>query len=109
METQIRNGRLIMKMYVITRKDLPVNYRAVQAGHGLAEYMIKHPNDWQNETLVYLVVEDEYSLIKLANKLEYKNITYTKFHEPDIDNQLTAIAAYNDGKIFKNIKLFSCI
>ena len=98
-----------MKMYVITRKDLPINYRAVQAGHGLAEYMVHNPNDWQNETLVYLEVDNEHALKNLAYKLDNKNIKYTKFHEPDIDNELTSIASYNDGKIFRNLKLFSCI
>jgi len=97
------------KLYVITRRDLPVNYRAVQAGHGLAEYVLAYPDDWRNETLVYLEVANEDVLKRIASKLDFRNIKYSKFHEPDIDNQLTSIATHNDGRIFRNLKLFSCI
>lgn len=96
------------KLYVITRRDLPVNYRAVQAGHGLAEYMLRHPNNWKNETLIYLEVDDELALNKIALKLDSRAIKYAKFHEPDIDNQLTSIATHNEGRIFRNLELFSC-
>lgn len=32
------------KMYVLIRKDLDVNYQAVQAGHALAQFMLEHPD-----------------------------------------------------------------
>lgn len=33
------------KMYIITRRDLAKSYQAVQAGHGLAQYLIDYPDD----------------------------------------------------------------
>jgi hypothetical protein len=43
------------KLYVLVRKDLPKNYQAVQAGHAVAEYLLKNPKTkWNNGTLVYL-------------------------------------------------------
>lgn len=32
-----------MRMYVLLRKDLPSKYAAVQGGHALAEFMLRHP------------------------------------------------------------------
>jgi len=36
-------------------------------------------------------VENEEELYRLKNKASEKEIKYTTFHEPDINNQLTAI------------------
>jgi len=38
-------------------------------------------------------------------KLEYKDIKFSAFREPDIGNEITAIACLCDGKIFSNLKL----
>jgi len=32
-----------MKMYILIRKDLTPTYRAVQGGHALAAFLLKHP------------------------------------------------------------------
>jgi len=39
-----------------------------------------------------LSVPDEPSLLKLKKKAEIRGLTYSVFQEPDIDNQVTAIA-----------------
>lgn len=31
------------RMYIIIRKDMPKTCQAVQGGHALAEFMLKHP------------------------------------------------------------------
>jgi hypothetical protein len=39
-----------------------------------------------------LSVENEEQLLLYLEKIKYRGIKYTAFREPDIDNQLTAIA-----------------
>jgi hypothetical protein len=41
---------------------------------------------------VFLSVKDEAELIKILQKAQQSGITHSEFREPDIDNQLTAIA-----------------
>lgn len=92
------------RLYVLVRKDLSESYRAVQAGHAVAEWLL-HNQSWQNEVLIYLGVRDEFSLDRWADKLDRKGIRWIGFREPDIGNQLTAIASVSDGKIFRNLEL----
>jgi hypothetical protein len=56
--------------------------------------------------LVYLGVNNEEELIYWKDKLTWKNIECVDFREPDIGNQLTAIACLCDGKIFSRLRLF---
>ena len=84
-----------MKLYVLIRKDLSTSQQAVQAGHAVAQYLLEH-NDWKNETLVYLGVKDEDHLKKWLYMLDKEKIDYSLFKEPDIGNQITAIATCKD-------------
>jgi hypothetical protein len=38
-------------------------------------------------------------------KLDMKGLEWTGFIEPDIGDQMTAIACLSDGKVFSNLKL----
>ena len=96
------------KLYVIIRSDLTAPYQAVQAGHALAGYLLKHPTqgqDWGNHTLIYLQTDNEETLNLWADKLEYRDIPFCMFREPDINNEATALACYCDGKMFRKLKL----
>jgi len=81
-------------MYVITRDDLPSIQRTVQATHaaieaarnGLIEPTATHPH------LVLCTSPDEISLSQQADALTSAGIRVTLFHEPDRNNELTAIA-----------------
>jgi hypothetical protein len=92
------------RLYVLVRKDLAPSYRAVQAGHAVAEWLL-HNQSWKNGTLIYLGVPSEFSLYRWADKLDRKDIRWVGFREPDIGNQLTAIAVENDGRMFRNLEL----
>jgi len=51
------------KLYVLVRKDLSKSQQAVQAGHVVAEYLLRGPHTmWDNGTLVYLSVRNENEL-----------------------------------------------
>jgi hypothetical protein len=82
------------KLYVVTRSDLPSGDQAVQAGHAVAEYIINRKGNfnWNNETLIYLVVDDLEKMELLMRKLRAKFIQYFVWCEPDLQNQMTAFA-----------------
>ncbi len=93
------------KLYVVTRQDLSKSQQAVQAGHALAVFLLKEKSTYWNGTLVYLKVSDELELKHLTKSLECANIHHVSFKEPDIDNELTAIASLGNNKFFKRLKL----
>lgn len=74
-------------------QKLDAVYGCVQGGHAVAQWLLEHPNqEWNNSYLIYLYAD-------LVNK------DYSSFYEPDLDNQLTAIALQDDGRMFKKLKL----
>jgi len=95
-----------MKMFIIVRKDLSQSQRAVQAGHALAEFLLHSPfSRWQNGTLIYLGVKGLRQLENLKRKMELYEIPYTEFREPDIGNEVTAIASDQNCKLFERLNL----
>ena len=85
------------KLYVLVSNKLNPIYGAVQGGHAIAQFLIEHPNsEWQNHTVVYLSCDIDNIVRKIQNKFtgkfNCKEISF--FNEPDLDNELTAIAAY---------------
>jgi hypothetical protein len=96
-------------MYVLVRKDLAEMYRGVQGGHALSEYSFggdsKAYAEWNNSTLIYLAVPNEMVLLLWSQKLTDKEKIWVGFYEPDLRNQLTAIACIDTGEIFKKLPL----
>lgn len=88
------------KLYVIVRSDLSKSQQAVQAAHAVAQFLKDHPDtEWPNGTLVLLKVP---SLLRLIRWMDYAQ---SYFIEPDIGDEITAIAHYGKGDKFKNLKL----
>lgn len=82
-----------MKMYVLVLKSLSKSQQAVQAGHALAEYLIRsgrpYSTDlWNNGDLVYLKATEN-ELIEFGFNLSHKAVL---FREIDLHNQITAVA-----------------
>ena len=95
-----------MKLYVIVRKDISISQRAVQAGHAVAEFLLRGPlSRWKNGTLIYLGVKGLIQLENLKFKLDTLKIPYVEFREPDIGNEVTAIATDQYCKLFERINL----
>ena len=104
----MKKGKISVKLYVLIRKDLKDSaYQAVQAGHAIAEWMLRYGQDgkWQNGTLIYLEIENENKLTFWGEKLTWKGLDWVGFREPDIGNELTAIACLSDGRAFNKLKL----
>lgn len=79
-------------VYVITRKDLPASYQAVQSCHaGIEGAKAFHPP--KDHYLVICTVKNEAQLHKAMSQLDLAKIKYIQFNEPDINNELTAICS----------------
>ena len=90
------------RLYVLVNKRLRPVYGCVQGGHAVAQWMINNPNqDWNNSYLIYVSAD----ISKWKERLNILEIDYTEFREPDLNNQVTALAILNNDKIFKNLKL----
>lgn len=91
---------------VITRRDLKAGYQAVQAAHALINFQYEHPDiayDWyvNFQYLVSLSVKDEDELNLFIEKFKEANLKFTVFREPDIGNQITAIAVQPSERTLK--------
>lgn len=94
MSLQIKEGD---KLYVITRADLEPGYQAVQSVHAGIQFIFEHPEYaeyWfkQSNYLGLLSVNDEAELTNLIEQATAHDIRFSVFREPDVDNQITAIA-----------------
>ena len=101
------------KLYVITREDLDPGYQAVQSLHAGIQFAMEHPDihkEWyeQSNYLGLLSTSDELELNKLIEKANAAGIPCSVFREPDVDNQITAIAigpGPKSKKLCSNLKL----
>ena len=69
----------------------------MQSAHAAIDFQHEHPEDasqWQTKSnyLALLTVADEEALIKLISKALLSGIKYTLFREPDLNNEITAVA-----------------
>lgn len=97
---------LKQKMFVIVRKDLTKIQQAVQAGHALAEYILKGPStSWTNGTLIYLGVKGLNQLENLKRKFDQEEIPYMEFREPDLNNEITSISTDMDNRFIRKLNL----
>ena len=85
------------KLYVITRRDLNKGYQAVQSVHAAIQFVFEHQDlckNWFNISnyLGLLSVDNEAELVSLTEKAAQLDIKFSIFREPDIDNQITAVA-----------------
>lgn len=92
-----------MKLYLIVRRDLSPSARAVQLCHALRAFVEEHPAEdqvWfqQSNTLVLLEVDNEDCLRHLTEKAQAAGVSWALFREPDIGDQITAIAIAPTGK-----------
>lgn len=95
------------RMYVLVRKDLDQTYRCVQGAHAIVEYSLKGDLEaykkWNNSYLIFLGIRNESVLNLWAAKLAARKKIYVSFKEPDLNNQVTAIACIDTGEIFKHL------
>jgi len=104
------------RLYILTRNDLGIAYQAVQGAHAVAQFCLDYPdNEWKNGYLIFLAVENEDDLKRWYNELSNENyylpdkkkVLMSTFYEPDLDNELTAVAVYTTGRKFKNLDIMA--
>ncbi len=94
------------KLYVIVRKDLSISQRAVQAGHAVAEFLLHSSSSrWSNGTLIYLGVKGLRQLENIKQKFQWDDIPYIEFREPDLNNEITALATDINCKQIERLNL----
>lgn len=69
----------------------------MQASHAAIQFIYEHPQiakQWYDlsKYLVFLSVKNLEELSYLVERLDQRDITISKFYEPDLRNELTAIA-----------------
>lgn len=89
------------RLYVLISNKLEPIYGCVQGGHAVAQWLLdnKDSQTWNNQYLIYLSADIE----KWKLKLEIKEISFSYFKEPDLDNELTAIAVETSSEIFQKL------
>lgn len=87
---------------------MSLEYQGVQGGHAAVQWVLDNikTQTWNNGTIVYLVAKD---LDHWMSKLDRKDISYSKFVEPDVGNIVTAIATLGNGRLFKNLQLMGAV
>ena len=101
------------KLYVIGREDLGPGYMSVQAMHAAIQFQHDQPEHavtWfkQSNYLGFLSVLNEDELTRIINKATALGVRFSVFREPDIDDQITAIAlepGVLSKKLCSNLKL----
>lgn len=94
------------KLVSITRQDITPGYQVVQTAHAIADFIHEHPaisKQWKEESnsIITLSTKDEESLSIYLNRLKELTPYVTAFYEPDVQDQLTAIAVYGTPEIRK--------
>lgn len=80
-------------VYVIVRNDLSPAQRAVQSCHAIIEATRNFNMTGEHPSVIICEVKSEHKLREIAKELTGNHIKYCSFHEPDIGDQLTAIAS----------------
>jgi hypothetical protein len=82
-------------LYVVGRDDLPPGVQAVQAVHAALAYAAS--GHYVPETLALLGVRDELDLCWLLDAAEEAGVPAVPFREPDLGDELTAVALGPEG------------
>ncbi len=91
-----------MKLYIVVRNDLAPGLQIPQAVHAKELFSHDHPEtntEWyeKSNNIVVLQAEGKEHLAKIAYDLNNNGVRVSLFREPDINDELTAIAVAPSG------------
>ncbi len=81
-----------MRLYLVSRADLPPGRRAAMLCHAVHTYTETHGQVPEHTAVVLLEVPDEGALEALRLRAAEGDISHGAFYEPDLNNELAAIA-----------------
>jgi hypothetical protein len=98
---------------MITRKDLEPGYQGTMAIHAAIQFGMEHPitnKNWYEKSnyVGFLSVSNEEELLFLSRKAMMLEIECSIYREPDINNEIAAIAlapGKRSKKLCSNLKL----
>ena len=84
-------------MYIAVRADLPYGAQLAQTAHAAFQFCAENPeqfHSWHTASnyVVVVAVPDENALTALASRAILRDIGMSAVREPDLDDELTAIA-----------------
>lgn len=89
------------RLYVVVRADLPIGLQMAQACHAAYRFAVVHGSVDIGETMVVLHAPDEKDLVELGMLVHGRgDIPLTAFVEPDLNNEVTAVAFSGAAKPF---------
>lgn len=85
------------KIYLVTHAGLSAGYQIAQTAHVMAELASRHATEfsrWHHHSNSLIVVEAENAreLSLLISRARAKNVRYEIFREPDLGDEITAVA-----------------
>ncbi len=89
-----------MRLYLVVAEDLSPGLKMAQAVHAGFQFAQRYPHlheYWFHESNNVAVLQTA-DLEQLADRLEEADLRVCRFHEPDLDDKLTAIAVEPAGR-----------
>jgi hypothetical protein len=98
------------KLYIIVDSSLSPGLKMAQGIHASKLFEREYPEleqQWYEESNNIVVLEHE-DLVDVARELEQLGYKLSRFHEPDLDDALTAVCAEPKAwRVLSNIRLAS--
>jgi peptidyl-tRNA hydrolase len=84
-------------LYLVVRNDLKAGMQLAQTNHCSFLFAVEHPQEtkeWMinSNYIAVLAIDNEEKLIELIEKAMMEKIRLSFFKEPDLNNQITAVA-----------------
>lgn len=101
------------KLYLVTRNNLSVGYQIAQTAHAVAEFIKQNPeaaDRWYeiSNSIICLEVEDGAALSALQEDAVRQGLSVTEFREPDLGDEITALAFSPSEKTRKFLSNVRC-
>ena len=102
------------KLYLVTHSNLSAGYQTAQVAHAIADFLQTNPsiaNKWRSvsNSIIVLETEDSQSLSELQEKALKCNIITTEFREPDLSDEITAVAFAPSESTRKLLSNLPCV